>query len=107
MNRRGELGERSFVQVLDYGGARRTPLRGRANLCKRYLVQSLCANLSLLMRHTVGIGTLNQSWAASAEALAALLAALCALLSRHTWLRVGRSLSPRLIHFAWTNHSPA
>ena len=32
MRRRGELGERSFRHVLDYGGARRTTLRGRVNI---------------------------------------------------------------------------
>src|SRR3989442_7479262 len=40
MRRRGELGERSFVHVLDYGGARRTPLRGGENILKRYRIQT-------------------------------------------------------------------
>jgi len=79
MRRRGELLERTFVHVLDYGGARRTPLRGQENILKRYLVQAVCGNLSLLLRRVVGIGTLKQSWAASASALAALAALIGAI----------------------------
>ena len=80
MNHRGEFCERSFVHVLDYGGARRTTLRGRENILKRYLVQAACLNLSILLRETVGIGTLKQTWAASAAALASLLLAFRAWL---------------------------
>jgi transposase len=75
MSHRGEFCERSFVHVLDYGGARRTTLRGRENILKRYLVQAACLNLSILLRKTVGIGTLKQTWAASAAALASLILA--------------------------------
>ena len=73
MRHRGEFCERSFVHVLDYGGARRTTLRGRENILKRYLVQAACLNLSILLRHVVGIGTLKQTWASSGAALAALV----------------------------------
>ncbi len=76
MRRRGELGERSFRHVLDYGGARRTTLRGRVNSWKRYLVQTACMNLSLLLRHTSGLGTLKQTWAASRKALEAAMTPL-------------------------------
>ena len=76
MRRRGELGERSFRHVLDYGGARRTTLRGRVNIWKRYLVQAACMNLSLLLRHTTGLGTLKQTWAASRKALKAAMTPL-------------------------------
>lgn len=89
MRRRGESCERSFVQVLDYGGARRTPLRGWENIRKRYVIQAACANLALLLRHVVGIGTLKQTWAASAEALEALQRALRAVTS---WFRPSGSL---------------
>lgn len=84
MRRRGELCERSFVHVLDYGGARRTTLRGQANIEKRYRIQAACANLSLLLRHLSGIGTLKQTWAASADAVVALVFALFALV-RGQW----------------------
>ncbi|MGH7621822.1 MAG: transposase, partial [Gemmatimonadaceae bacterium] len=40
MRHRGEFAERSFVHVLDYGGARRTTLRGRENILKRYVIQA-------------------------------------------------------------------
>lgn len=63
MRKRGELVERGFQHVLDCGGARRTTLRGRENIRKRYLVQAACANLSLLMRHLVGVGTPRQALA--------------------------------------------
>jgi transposase len=76
MRRRGELCERSFAHVLDYGGARRTALRGRENISKRYRIQVACGNLALLLRHLTGIGTLKQSWAASREARAALIGVL-------------------------------
>jgi len=64
LKRRAELVERSFYQVLDCGGARRTTLRGRENIRKRYLIQAACANLSLLMRHLTGLGTPKQALAA-------------------------------------------
>ncbi len=73
MRHRGEFCERSFVHVLDYGGARRTTLRGRENILKRYLVQAACLNLSILLRETCGIGTLKQTWAASTEAFVVVL----------------------------------
>ncbi len=73
MQHRGEFCERSFVHVLDYGGARRTTLRGRENILKRYLVQAACLNLPILLRETLQIGTLKQAWSASATTVAALL----------------------------------
>ena len=38
MRKRGEIVERSFAHVLERGGMRRTWLRGRKNVHKRYLV---------------------------------------------------------------------
>ena len=109
MRRRGELCERSFVHVLDYGGARRTTLRGRENIFKRYLLQAACANLSLLLRHLSGIGTLKQTWAASGRALAALMTALLGFLRRQlrdwwaqpaTWS--SHAQEPTLLRFGLT-----
>jgi transposase len=80
MRHRGEFCERSFVHVLDYGGARRTTLRGRENILKRYLVQAACLNLSILLRETLGIGTLKQTWTASTAALTTLELLIRALL---------------------------
>jgi len=69
MRHRGEFAERSFVHVLDYGGARRTTLRGRENILKQYVLQAACLNLSILLRHRTGLGTLKQMLAASADAI--------------------------------------
>jgi hypothetical protein len=69
LQKRGETVERSFAHVLDCGGARRTTLRGRENITKRYLVQTACANLTLLLRTLHGSGTLKQTWASPASVL--------------------------------------
>lgn len=76
---RGELVERSFQHTLDAGGARRTTVRSRRNVLKRYLIQSLTTNLSLWMRTVCGIGTMRQALALPKEAVAALEALFCAL----------------------------
>jgi transposase/uncharacterized protein CbrC (UPF0167 family) len=76
LRQRGATVERSFAHILDCGGARRTTLRGRENITKRYLVQAACANLALLLRSLGGIGTLKQTWAASAARLMALVSML-------------------------------
>ena len=55
--KRGELLERTFAHVCETGGARRTRLRGRENVSKRYLLQASAANLGLVMRSLFGRGT--------------------------------------------------
>lgn len=57
MRRRGEMVERSFAHVLDRGGMRRTGLRGRENVHKRYLIHVAGFNLAILMRALFGRGT--------------------------------------------------
>jgi transposase len=57
MRRRAEIVERSFAHNLDRGGMRRTWLRGRENVHKRYLVHVAGHNLGILMRLLVGAGT--------------------------------------------------
>jgi len=54
---RAEIVERSFAHILDRGGLRRTWLRGRENVHKRYLLHVAGHNLSLLMRQIIGAGT--------------------------------------------------
>jgi transposase len=54
---RAVLCERAFAHVLDRGGMRRTWLRGRANVAKRYLVHVAAFNLGLIMRTRFGAGT--------------------------------------------------
>ena len=57
MRKRGEVVERSFAHVLERGGMRRTWLRGRENVHKRYLVHVAGYNLGILMRALLGAGT--------------------------------------------------
>ena len=57
MRKRGEIVERSFAHVLERGGMRRTWLRGRENVHKRYLVHVAGYNLGILMRALFGTGT--------------------------------------------------
>jgi hypothetical protein len=87
---RSERVERTFAHVCETGGARRTRLRGQANVAKRYLLQAAGANLALVMRALYGLGT-PRGWADRVqEALRALVAAMNALL--HRWCAPLRSL---------------
>ena len=70
MRRRAEIVERSFAHNLDRGGMRRTWLRRRENVHKRYLVHVAGHNLGILMRLLIGAGTPRE---AAAGALAYLL----------------------------------
>lgn len=54
---RAEIVERCFALVLDRGGMRRTWLRGRENIHKRYLIHVAGYNLGLIMRLLTGAGT--------------------------------------------------
>jgi len=76
--RRGELVERHFAHICDTGGERRTTLRGRENIEKRYRIAAAGANLALIMRTRFGVGK-PRAWA---DALLANLA---------FWLRFCRS----------------
>jgi transposase len=57
MRRRAEIVERSFAHNLERGGLRRTWLRGRENVHKRYLIHVAGHNLGILMRLLIGAGT--------------------------------------------------
>jgi len=63
LRKRGELVERTFAHLLDTGGMRRTHLRGRINVAKRYLIQAAAFNLGLVMRKLIGAG--KPRWAAA------------------------------------------
>jgi transposase len=54
---RSERVERSFAQVCDTGGARRSWLHGIEKVQKRYLIAAVARNLGLVMRKVFGIGT--------------------------------------------------
>jgi transposase len=87
---RAERVERTFAHVCETGGARRTRLRGQANVAKRYLLQAAGANLALVMRALYGLGA-PRGWAARAQA--AVLTLIAFALARLGWLRV-HSRSP-------------
>ena len=57
MRKRAEIVERSFAHTLERGGMRRTWLRGRQNVHKRYLIHVAGHNLGILMRLSIGAGT--------------------------------------------------
>jgi hypothetical protein len=57
MRKRAEIVERSFAHTLERGGMRRTWLRGRENVHKRYLIHVAGHNLGILMRLLIGAGT--------------------------------------------------
>ncbi len=54
--KRSELVERSFAHVCETGGGRRTWLRGRVNVSKRYLMQVAAHNLGVVVRSLFGVG---------------------------------------------------
>lgn len=86
---RAERVERTFAHVCETGGARRTRLRGRANVAKRYLLQAAGANLALVMRALYGLGT-PRGWADRAHAAWVALLGLVAVLL-HWWTAHCRS----------------
>lgn len=69
LRKRGELLERTFAHACETGGHRRTRLRGRSNVRKRYLVHIAGLNLGILMRARFGHGTPREMAAAVARAL--------------------------------------
>ncbi len=69
MRKRGEIVERSFAHVLDRGGMRRTWLRGRENVHKRYLIHVAGFNLGVLMRALFGCGTPREAASARSDLL--------------------------------------
>jgi transposase len=69
LRKRGEHLERGFAHVLDHGGLRRATLRGCEKLTKRQKTGALAFNLSVLLRHVFGVGTLKQALAMGKRAL--------------------------------------
>jgi transposase len=85
MKRRGMHLERSFEHILDEGGGRGTTLRGRTNILKRYRIQAMGMNLSLLMRRLLGVGTPKQALAASISGFDTVLLSVLSLLVTLIW----------------------
>lgn len=57
LKQRGEKLERTFAHMYETGGMRRTHLKGHENILKRLVVHAGAFNLSLIMRHQLGVGT--------------------------------------------------
>ena len=77
---RAEIVERSFAHNLDRGGMRRTWLRGRENVHKRYLLHVAGHNLSLLMCKLIGAGTPREAVAGGYGCICVLIAPAGAVL---------------------------
>ena len=77
---RAEIVERFFAHNLDRGGMRRTWLRGRENVHKRYLLHVAGHNLSLLMRKLIGAGTPREAVADGYGCICVLIAPAGAVL---------------------------
>jgi len=78
---RSERVERSFAHTCRTGRARRTWLRGVADVTKRYLLQAAGRNLGTIMRSLFGFGTpraLQAAGAAAVELLSDLVNAITA-----------------------------
>ncbi len=74
------IAERCFAHSLDRGGMRRTWLRRRENVHKRYLLHVAGHNLSLLMRQLIGAGTPRQAVAGGSGGIFVLVAPAAAVL---------------------------
>lgn len=68
--RRSEVVERSFAHTCETGGARRSWLRQRENVGKRYLMQAAAHNLGLVLRKVLGAGKPREFWAVCAVVVA-------------------------------------
>lgn len=77
---RAELCERSFAHLLERGGMRRTWLRGRENVHKRYLLHVAGHNLGLIMRAIIGHGTPREVAAALRPHLLLIILPRCAVI---------------------------
>jgi hypothetical protein len=85
MRRRAEVVERSFAHTLERGGMRRTWLRGRETVGKRYLIHVAGHNLGLLMRLLIGAGTPKEAVARGWCLLVLLPTRMAALTRPFSW----------------------
>jgi hypothetical protein len=107
---RGTHLERGFAHVLECGGLRRTYLRGRGNIARRYRCGIIAFNFTLLMRKLFSTGTPRQM-AAAGRAFFAIMRRFLAMALRlpatdrragndFPWLSSG-ALTTRLIPVIW------
>jgi len=89
--KRSEFPERSFAHVCETGGARRSWLRGRINILKRYLIQIAAHNLGAILRALFGVGTPRSLQGGNVPGIAAKIAA-CACLIAFCAIHIGQRL---------------
>ncbi len=87
LRQRGEKLERWHEHLYDRGGMRRVHLRGRENILKRLVIHVGAANLGLLMRKLVGVGTPKALQGRLPVAVSALTAVPSLLRSLFSWIR--------------------
>jgi len=85
--RRSERVERTFAHVCATGGARRSWLRGLAEVSKRYLMQAAGHNLGVIMRRVFGRGTPKSLQGVGTALLARLRAGAQALVAWEAHVR--------------------
>jgi transposase len=68
--RRSEVVERTFAHVCETGGARRSHLRGLANVTKRYVIAAAAHNLGRILRKLTGVGKPKAAGGLVGESLA-------------------------------------
>lgn len=104
---RSERVERSFAHTCETGGARRTWLRGRDKINKRYRLVAAARNLGLLMRKLFGFGTPRSLSGAPIAVFRALSAALgprrCSLTAATRSLHIRQYFSTRFRLFTNRN----
>ncbi|HZP26682.1 MAG TPA: transposase [Dehalococcoidia bacterium] len=89
--RRSEVCERTFAHVCETGGARRSWLRGLADVTKRYVVAAAAHNLGRLLRLLTGVGKPKALQGGSgAVALLSKLWACLQMAGRHAYQTAGR-----------------
>jgi transposase len=96
--KRSERVERSFAHVCETGGARRTWLRGKEKVKKRYLIAAAARNLATIMRLLFQIGTARGQQAA--------LAFLQLALTLYIHILSGLALATKLSRFEKITASP-
>lgn len=103
--RRSEYVERTFAHMCETGRARRTWLRGRDRIRKRYLMHAAAHNLGRVMRKLFKMGTPRSLQAGAEEASGFCVALLGLILSVADWLRCWLVGPPPQTSPPWRHHA--
>jgi transposase len=101
LRKRGEFLERTFAHACETGAHRRTRLRGRSNVRKRYLVHIAGLNLGIVMRARFGHGTPRETAAAAARAL--VFFTLTVFCTRYSLAKASVLGLGMILHSSWTS----